>query len=127
MPADARTLTEGRVPLARHAVHRDRHPLVAFFAVFAVALAVVGVSGASITAFSVWDAANSLSANAVVLGEDEVIPPSLGAIEGGVNLLMVGTDCLEDGSRPRAKAGDSVEITATGFVPLVNHFVQEAV
>lgn len=42
------------------------------------------------------------------------------------DVLMVGTDCMEDGSRPRAKAGDSVEITATGFAPLVNHFVQEA-
>ncbi len=43
------------------------------------------------------------------------------------DVLMVGTDCLDDGSRPRAKAGDAVEITATGFAPLVNHFVQEAV
>ena len=42
------------------------------------------------------------------------------------DVLMVGTDCLEDGSRPRVKAGDSVEITATGFAPLVNHFIQEA-
>lgn len=42
------------------------------------------------------------------------------------DVLMVGTDCLDDGSRPRAKVGDSVEITATGFAPLVNHFVQEA-
>jgi 5-oxopent-3-ene-1,2,5-tricarboxylate decarboxylase / 2-hydroxyhepta-2,4-diene-1,7-dioate isomerase len=41
------------------------------------------------------------------------------------DVLMVGTDCLEDGSRPRAQAGDSVEITATGFAPLVNHFVGE--
>ncbi|MCB2018859.1 MAG: fumarylacetoacetate hydrolase family protein [Hydrogenophaga sp.] len=43
------------------------------------------------------------------------------------DVLMVGTDCLEDGTRPRVKAGDSVEITATGFAPLVNYFVQEAV
>jgi 5-oxopent-3-ene-1,2,5-tricarboxylate decarboxylase / 2-hydroxyhepta-2,4-diene-1,7-dioate isomerase len=42
------------------------------------------------------------------------------------DVLMVGTDCLEDGSRPRVKAGDAVEITATGFAPLVNHFIQEA-
>lgn len=42
------------------------------------------------------------------------------------DVLMVGTDCLEDGSRPRAKAGNAVEITATGFAPLVNHFIQEA-
>ena len=62
MPAGARPAEEGRLPLARHAVHRDRHPLVALLALFAVALAVVGVSATSITAFSVWDAANSLSA-----------------------------------------------------------------
>ncbi len=41
------------------------------------------------------------------------------------DVLMLGTDCLEDGSRPRAKAGDAIEITATGFAPLVNHFVGE--
>ena len=31
------------------------------------------------------------------------------------DVLMVGTDCLADGSRPRAKAGDRVEISAPGF------------
>lgn len=41
------------------------------------------------------------------------------------DVLMLGTDCLEDGSRPRVKAGDATEITATGFAPLVNHFVGE--
>ena len=41
------------------------------------------------------------------------------------DVLMVGTDCLDDGSRPRAKAGDAVEITATGFAPLTNHFIEE--
>jgi 5-oxopent-3-ene-1,2,5-tricarboxylate decarboxylase / 2-hydroxyhepta-2,4-diene-1,7-dioate isomerase len=43
------------------------------------------------------------------------------------DVLMVGTDCLEDGTRPLAKVGDAVEITATGVAPLVNHFVREAV
>ena len=41
------------------------------------------------------------------------------------DVLMLGTACLEDGSRPRVKAGDAIEITATGFAPLVNHFVGE--
>lgn len=41
------------------------------------------------------------------------------------DVLMVGTDCLDDGSRPRVKRGGSVEITATGFSPLVNGFVGE--
>ncbi len=31
------------------------------------------------------------------------------------DVLMVGTDCLDDGTRPRAKAGDRVEISAPGF------------
>jgi len=31
------------------------------------------------------------------------------------DVLMVGTDCLVDGTRPRAKAGDRVEISAPGF------------
>ena len=34
------------------------------------------------------------------------------------DVLMVGTDCLADGSRPRAKAGDRVEISAAGFSPV---------
>lgn len=42
------------------------------------------------------------------------------------DVLMVGSDCLDDDSRPHVKAGDAVEITAIGFAPLVNHFVQEA-
>lgn len=42
------------------------------------------------------------------------------------DVLMLGTDCLEDGTRPRVKAGNAVEITATGFAPLVNHFIKEA-
>jgi len=31
------------------------------------------------------------------------------------DVLMVGTDCLADGTRPRAKAGDRVEVSAQGF------------
>ena len=38
---------------------------------------------------------SALGDNAVVLDEDEVIPPSLGAIEGGVDLLIAGTDSCE--------------------------------
>lgn len=41
------------------------------------------------------------------------------------DLLMLGTDCLEDGSRPLARAGDRIEISAPGFEPLVNTLVQE--
>jgi 5-oxopent-3-ene-1,2,5-tricarboxylate decarboxylase / 2-hydroxyhepta-2,4-diene-1,7-dioate isomerase len=35
------------------------------------------------------------------------------------DVLMVGTDCLADGTHPRAKAGDKVEISAPGFAPVI--------
>ena len=42
------------------------------------------------------------------------------------DVLMLGTDCLPDGTRPRAGAGDRIEISAPGFAPLVNTLTQEA-
>lgn len=38
------------------------------------------------------------------------------------DVLLLGSDCLPDGKRPRAKAGDVVEISADGFETLVNTF-----
>ena len=35
------------------------------------------------------------------------------------DVLMVGTDCLADGTRPRARAGDQVEISAHGFASVL--------
>lgn len=35
------------------------------------------------------------------------------------DVLMVGTDCLADGTRPRAKAWDKVEVSAPGFASVV--------
>lgn len=47
------------------------------------------------------------------------------SLRGG-DVLMLGTDCLADGSRPLARAGDHVEIRAPGFAPLVHTLLQEA-
>lgn len=41
------------------------------------------------------------------------------------DVLMLGTDCLEDGTRPRAAAGDLVEISAPGFAPLTHTLIAE--
>ena len=35
------------------------------------------------------------------------------------DVLMVGTDCLADGTRPSAQAGDRVEISAPGFASVI--------
>jgi 5-oxopent-3-ene-1,2,5-tricarboxylate decarboxylase/2-hydroxyhepta-2,4-diene-1,7-dioate isomerase len=42
------------------------------------------------------------------------------------DVLLLGTDCLPDGTRLRARAGTTVEILADGFTPLVNTFAWEA-
>lgn len=42
------------------------------------------------------------------------------------DVLMLGTDCLADGTRPLVHAGDTVEITAPGFVATHHTFVKEA-
>ena len=41
------------------------------------------------------------------------------------DVLLLGTDCLIDGTRPRVRAGDRVEISAPGFEPLVHTLVEE--
>jgi 5-oxopent-3-ene-1,2,5-tricarboxylate decarboxylase / 2-hydroxyhepta-2,4-diene-1,7-dioate isomerase len=41
------------------------------------------------------------------------------------DVLMLGSDCLPDGTRPRARVGDRIEISAPGFDPLVNTLVGE--
>ena len=37
------------------------------------------------------------------------------------DVLLVGTDCLADGTRPRAKAGDRVEVSAPGLSSVITH------
>ena len=39
------------------------------------------------------------------------------------DVLMLGTDCRPDGTRPRVRAGATFEISAPGFEPLVNTLV----
>lgn len=43
------------------------------------------------------------------------------------DVLMLGSDCLADGTRPLVHAGDTVEITAPGFAPTRHHFVKEVI
>ena len=41
------------------------------------------------------------------------------------DVLMLGSDCLPDGTRALVHAGDTVEISATGFKPAVHSFHAE--
>lgn len=82
-------------PLARHAVRRERHPLLRVLSILGVVVAVLGVSAAGVAAYAVWDTFSALGENSVDIGGEEALPPSIGEIEGGVNLLLVGSDSCE--------------------------------
>ncbi|MEQ6897750.1 LCP family protein [Microbacterium sp. KR10-403] len=84
-----------RVPLARHG--RLRSPgafaQIATFLVAVVAVVVVGVGGTAV--FAAWSATDLVQEKAITLESSTPLPPSIGEIEGGVNLLLVGTDSCE--------------------------------
>jgi 5-oxopent-3-ene-1,2,5-tricarboxylate decarboxylase/2-hydroxyhepta-2,4-diene-1,7-dioate isomerase len=42
------------------------------------------------------------------------------------DILMLGTDCLSDGTRVLVRAGDVVEISAPGFEPVTHKLVKES-
>ena len=60
-----------------------------------MALAVVLVSGVSVAGFAAWDLTRTFAEDAVEIPQDAPLPPNIGEIEGGVNLLLTGTDKCE--------------------------------
>ena len=85
-----------RHTVARHARLTSPNPYAQLAKLLAVVLAVVLVSGASTAAFYTWNAVEAAAAGGVDIGEDDAqLPPTIGEIEGGVNLLVVGTDSCE--------------------------------
>ena len=60
-------------------------------------VAVVLVSSAGVAAYAAYDLTASFTEDAVDLEGQEAVPPDIGAIEGGVNLFVAGTDeCLPE-------------------------------
>jgi LCP family protein required for cell wall assembly len=85
----------GRHTVARHGRLRAPGPVAQIMKVVAIALAVVLVAGAGVAAYMVYDLSSSFTADAVELEGQDPVPPDIGAIEGGVNLLVAGTDECE--------------------------------
>jgi LCP family protein required for cell wall assembly len=93
-PPAAAAHARGRQPVARHGVLTSPSPLRQALTILGAVVAVVALSVGAVGAFYVWDAARALNENSVNIG-DATLPPSLGEIEGGVNMLVVGTDSCE--------------------------------
>ena len=84
-----------RQTVARHAHLRSPHPLAQLLTVLAVCVVVVLVAGAGVAAFSAYQLTSKLVAKAVDLPDAPAIPPDIGAIEGGFNLVLTGIDTCE--------------------------------
>ena len=85
--------------LPRHARLRPRSAITTVLKFTAAALAVILVSGAVIVSYAVWDISSSVKPSITLIGETPGPPPDIGAIEGGVNLLLVGSDSGEGDPR----------------------------
>ena len=86
-----------RRPLARHGQLRSPNPFAQLLKGLAIAIAVVLVSGAGVAAYAVTDLSSSFAGHSVKLEGEGAAPqpPGIGAYEGDVNLLLVGTDQCE--------------------------------
>ncbi len=95
--SDARASRRHRRPVARHGVLKSPNPFMQLLTVLGVMALVVVISGGTVGAFALWDAARSVNDNSVALEGDDAgaLPPTIGEIEGGVNMLVVGTDSCE--------------------------------
>ncbi|MGN7862690.1 LCP family protein [Microbacterium sp. 22303] len=61
-----------------------------------IVLAVMLVSGVGVAAYVAYDLSRTFGEGAVALDGEESVPPDIGAIKGGVNMLLVGSDVCED-------------------------------
>lgn len=85
----------GRLTVARHGRLTSPHPFSQFMKAVAVAVAVVLVAGGGVVAYALYSLTSGYSASAVDLDGQGTVPPDIGAIEGGVNLFIAGTDKCE--------------------------------
>lgn len=60
-------------------------------------MTVVLVSGVGVAAYIVYDLSQTFTADAVEIEGQEAIPPDIGELTGGVNMLLVGSDECEEG------------------------------
>lgn len=84
-----------RSTVARHARLRSPSPLRQLLSLLAVAALVVLAGVGGTVAYATYDLAASLVDGAVTLEDDLVVPPDIGQIEGGVNLVVTGIDECE--------------------------------
>jgi LCP family protein required for cell wall assembly len=100
--------------IARHGRLKRSNPAVTVVKFVAAALAVVLVSGASIAAIASYDVVASVQPSVHLANETNGPIPQIGAISGGVNLLVVGSDSRkgqDPAFGPENSTGDLNDVT----------------
>lgn len=83
----------------RHGRLAASHPVAAVFKFLGIAALVIVVGAVSVGGIAVWQVASSAKPPVSLTdknGNKVTAPPDVGAIEGGVNLLLAGTDTRTD-------------------------------
>lgn len=86
----------GRRPVARHGALSSPHPVSMLLKVVGIIAAVGLVSAGGVAAYAFTDLTASYVDEAVELEGQAPVPPDIGAIETGVDMLIVGTDECEE-------------------------------
>jgi LCP family protein required for cell wall assembly len=97
-PPAGRTPRSARPPragIARHGRLRRPGAIRPVLGLLAATAAVVVVSAGSITAIAAWDLSRTVSANSVDISDGGPLPPSLAGLDGGADILLVGSDSRE--------------------------------
>ncbi|NQX34576.1 LCP family protein [Herbiconiux sp. VKM Ac-2851] len=95
-----------KTPIARHGRLRSPHPLRTVATTALAAVAVLGISGVTLGAYAAWDVTRSIQTVSLVSDQEAAAAqasgadgadiaaaaPAISAIDGGVNLLLVGSD-----------------------------------
>lgn len=89
-------MTRRRQTVARHAHLRSPSATGQLFTLLAVAVVVVLAATAGTVAYTAYELTSDFTADAVSLDDGLDVPPDIGEIEGGVNMLVTGIDECED-------------------------------
>jgi len=85
-----------RRTVAQHARLHSPHPLRQFATLVAVAAVVAVVSVFAVVSYTAYDLTADFVEEAVVVENQPAVPPDLGELDGGVNMLLVGIDACEE-------------------------------
>lgn len=90
---------ERRGVAVRHGMQRPRSAVRTFLRTLGASVCVVALSATGVAAYGAWDVARSMNEGVslnTLSGKKRQPIPDIAAIDGGVNLLLVGTDSRKD-------------------------------